>query len=209
MNDAILIQGVKSNSSYVHLLELTFSRHARYCLHHKMDYQIEMRGDCMKGSWEKVYQIQRELNRYNYVFWIDSDALIWDVAFNLRGCVHDKPIGAVEMPLPFPHLHVGVLYFRRCGESLAFVEDWVNKYPGNNPIWEQGAFQELAGGTVHNPNVGVLPARCNSCEMLGAVADNPIVRAWHGHTPYASLLVTHELMKKALEEKQVPNWIGV
>lgn len=209
MNDAILIQGVKSNSSYVHLLELTFSRHARYCLHHKMDYQVEMRGSDMRGSWEKVYQIQRELQRYKYVFWIDSDAVIWDVAFNLRGCCQQKPIGAVEMPIPFTHLHVGALFFQSCDESRNFVEDWVNKFPGHDPIWEQGAFQELAGGTVHNGNVGVLPSRCNSCDMLGTDCDNPIIKAWHGHTPYGSLLITHELMQKALKERKQPNWIGV
>ena len=90
-----------------------------------------------------------------------------------------------------------------------FVEDWANAFPGPEPVWEQGVFQGLAASEKHNAHVGVLPHRCNSCEMLGSGCDDPIVRAWHGHTPYASLLVTHELMEKALAEKRAPNWIGV
>ena len=147
MNNAVLLQNVWGNSEYIHLLEMVFPRHARYCRYWQMDYRFEYSDilDTMPvgGDWGKVKMIERALlDGYDYVISLDADAFIWNVVIDLRSaCI--KPANVVLYDNPFLLPAVGATYWRNGPEAKEMISDWLSKMPGCANWWEQGEFQNL------------------------------------------------------------------
>lgn len=197
MNNAVLIQHVNENSPHMHLLEKTFSRHARYCLVNKMDYNLSMAGGGVPGDWEKVALIRRALQEYGYVIWLDADAMIREVRCDLRqACI--RPVNAVQFNNPYPHLNVGVLYLRAGAQATAFVEEWFSRKPGPEHWREQAVFNELSSDDRFSPDVGILHDAFNCVDFINPTPE-PIVMAWHGYSALSTLQVIGEKMDQAIK----------
>ena len=209
-NDCVLLQHVYEGSDYAHLLEVTFLRHLRYARVHEMDYVVAMSDKSSGGDWSKVRMIREALRKYTYVVWMDADAVIMNVDFDLRRPVAPKNIGiaGVNYKNPGPHINCGVLYFRRCKETLAFVDDWWAARPGNEPWYEQGVFNDLTRS--HPEAVGEVTPRLNANSLI-CPSEDPIVLAWHGwpNCLGSSLTIVREQMVKAQEQWRHPNALGV
>jgi hypothetical protein len=184
MNDAILIQQVYPGLGYEPMLELTRGRNEKYCERWKMDYQclidpVVPEWDAKLGSWAKVELIRRALYKgYNFIVWLDADALIYDLETDLRdGCPNG--IGACWHRIPqLNHWNVGVMYMQNTHAVKLFIGEWLSKFPGERDGWnEQGEFNRLG---VKSRIVQTLSDRWNATINVNVVPD-AVVLGFHGY----------------------------
>jgi hypothetical protein len=192
MNDSIILQQCYEptlGTYFVDMLRMTMGRHAAYALSHKMDY-LPYFGDYTErgvntGGWSKIKMIQDSLERYKYIFWIDTDAAIVDFSADLRdaftgsiGCCEHKNLPK-ELQVP-DHFNVGVTFVRNDPGVEDFMRAWWNSFPGDKRWVEQGAFNQLIKeypelffklDDKYNATVNV-----NMCEK-------PVIVGWHGIMP--------------------------
>lgn len=216
MNNAVLLQNCYGNSEHVHLIEMMFSRHVRYCKYWKFDYRFEysdvidlgVKPGEEHGDWAKVKMIERALEQYDYVVWLDSDAFIWNVAVDLRvGCI--KPANVVLYDNPFLLPAVGVMYWRNGPEAKEMVQDWLGKMPGRPNWWEQGEFQDLCVSKWQERSwLGALPPEFNYDDYIFAnkQCEAPIVIGLHG---YPGVVTRLEHFKRWLDAWTLPSRVGV
>jgi hypothetical protein len=203
MNNAVLIQQISLTDlypgSYIPAIELTKERNEEYCKKFNFDYLLLMGegdlkyADVTKGGWAKIELIQRAMEQgYEYIVWLDADALIKDMNTDLRlGCV--EGIGACWMRIPqLNHWNVGVLYVRNSVESKKFIDEWLATYPGAPQWMEQGEFNKMA---MKSKVVQTISDRWNATINYSIVPD-AVVLGYHG---YGSAAQRTEAMRSTLE----------
>lgn len=205
MNNAILIQqaweGEYGNGSYVPLMELTKERNEAYCQKHGFDYiyKVGVEGltfnDVYTGCWTKVELIRNALIAgYEYIVWLDPDALILDTDTDLReACING--IGVCWMRIPqLDHWNVGVMYVKNSPQVLAFIDEWLTTFPGDRQWREQGTFNELA---MKSKVVQTISDRWNATLNYSLVPD-AVILGYHGN---GNANLRLELMTKTLQQK--------
>lgn len=202
MNNAILIQQVYPGEGYEPLLDLTYERNKNYCIRHRMDYMAiasassTQYANAVAGSWCKIELIQRALEKgYQYIIWLDADALIKDLDTDLRDACIDG-IGACWMRIPqLNHWNVGVLFVKNVPGVAEFVADWLSYYPdGLKDGWnEQGVFNKLA---MQSTLVQTISDRWNATLNYSMVPD-AVILGYHGNGSAAQRL---EAMKGTLAQ---------
>jgi galactosyl transferase GMA12/MNN10 family len=209
-NDAILLQHCYASSPYHHLLELSHSRHLRYCASNKMDFHCLMDngkgdgGDGEQGDWRKVELILEAMDNYAYVIWMDADAFILDVRFDLRSaCI--RPLNLCVYDNPKYHPQTGVLYWRSCPEAKELCKLWQLARPGQANWWEQTELWKLIDVPPWSDAVGVLHAKMNCTRFINN-CDDPVVIGYHG---MPDLHVRAEQMRKEMKAWNKINTIGV
>jgi hypothetical protein len=205
MNNAVLIQQVwpedYGTGSYVPLIELTKERNEAYCEQHHFDYvyQIGTEGltktNLLDGCWSKVEMMKRALAQgYEYIVWLDVDALIYDTDTDLRDAFVNG-IGACWMRIPqLHHWNVGVLYVRNTPQSIKFIDDWLALYPGGQQWREQGEFNKLA---LASKVVQTIADRWNATLNYSMVPD-AVVLGYHGN---GDAKQRYDMMQKTLQQK--------
>jgi hypothetical protein len=208
MNNAILIQQVYPNedAAYIEMLTLTRERNKEYCLRWQMDYQCLESASSVKyadakvGAWSKVELIKFALNKtYQYIIWLDADALIKDMDTDLRdGCIDG--IGACWQRIPqLNHWNVGVLYVANTQPVSDFIEDWLAGYPGLGDGWnEQGVFNKLA---MNSRVVQTISDRWNSTLNYSMVPD-AVILGYHGYGDANQRLNAMQDTLKTLESRE-------
>jgi hypothetical protein len=218
-NDALILQTAFSANPrdkysvpaglFWDMLRLCFPRHAAYARAHCFDYW-PIFGDIhpehpQPGGWSKIHLIKDALEvGYEYIAYIDTDAVIWNMDCDLRDALPEgASIGAVmHDPATSPylqsvgapaHYNVGVLYVRNGPGVIDFFDSWIATYPGHSRWLEQGSFNELV---VDNPLFTAVDDTWNATVNVNMVA-RPNVYAWHGVFPYQSRLVA---MQNALRD---------
>jgi hypothetical protein len=188
----LLIQQVYPGRGYTSLLAECFARNATYCERYDIDYQVnisEIR-DPKFGGWDKVTHVQRALDSYELVVWLDADAILYDLSRDLRSVpLAPDRIGVVQFFLPVQHLNVGVLYFRNGPSVKRFVASWLEKFPGEGAWHEQAVFNQIRDETIV-----LLPNEWNRNYDSNPSA-NPVVLGFHGFGPAENRL---KLMKMFL-----------
>lgn len=144
---AILLQHVYPTHGFLPMVLDYVPRHAEYCAHFGIDYEF-FTGEIMpwkKGHWDKIILVKEALlSNYDLVIWLDADAIIKDLSFDLKNVPLERDqIGVVYFTKPEPHYNVGVMYFRNGPRVQKFVEDWARGYPGDEHWHEQQVFNEL------------------------------------------------------------------
>lgn len=203
MSNAILLQHCWPldipPGDYRPAIELTRARNQAYCDKHGFDYEVligissEKYGDPYAGGWVKVELIHRALFKgYQYIVWLDADAMIKDLDTDLRdGC--PKGIGACWMRIPqLNHWNVGVLYIQNSQAVKNFVAEWLAEYPGGKQWMEQGVFNKMG---MKSKVVQTISDRWNSTMNYSMVPD-AVVLGFHG---YGDARQRTEAMKKVLE----------
>ena len=189
MNNAVLIQqcwpgDVGGKGDYQPLMELTKDRNQDYCEKHGFDYVYlvgclsEKYANVYQGGWVKVELIRTALAKgYEYVIWLDPDALIYDMETDLRDAC-PKGIGSCWMRIPqLNHWNVGVLYMRNTPEVRKFIGDWLESFPGERDWMEQGEFNKLA---LKGRVVETISDRWNATINYSMVPD-AVVLGYHGN----------------------------
>jgi galactosyl transferase GMA12/MNN10 family len=208
MNNAIILQQVYSQSPYANMLRLSFARHMEYACKHKFDMQVQMT-DITKdhptcfvdgalapmGAWAKLFIIRDALRAgYEYVCWIDADALIFDTSVDLREAFKEfDHIGACQHPGPPVHLNVGVVYYRNTQPARDFVEKWISYY-GDKTLdgWmEQGVFNRL---TAETGFVKRIDDRWNATHYAGTDVAHPVILGYHGPAAYTPFMRFQAMM---------------
>jgi len=203
MNNAVLIQQVWEGDfdigDYSPLLELTRTRNEEYCKRHDFDF-LAIVGtadlkypDVRKGCWTKIELIQRAMEQgYEYIVWLDPDALIKDMDTDLRlGCIDG--IGVCWHRIPqLNHWNTGVIYVRNSIEAKKFIDEWFATYPGEHQWMEQGEFNKLA---MKSKVVQTISDRWNATINYTIVPD-AVVLGFHGYGNAAHRL---EAMRQTLE----------
>lgn len=206
MNNAILIQECWSTDAWTaplcgmfyDMLRLTFPRHSAYARAHAIDYWCIL-GDVHEekmpwGAWDKIHLIKLALQRgYEQVFWLDTDAAIMNMDCDLRDALPaDKLIGLVEhdpakseylrsLNVPL-HMNVGVMYLRNDPLTVAFIDEWLARHPGD-PRWqEQGAFNDMAKEEQYAGIIARVDDTWNATVNVNEVTA-PNVMGWHGIMP--------------------------
>jgi hypothetical protein len=208
LKDAVIIQQAWQIGPFADMLRLTYQRHAAYAWAHQMEYWAiagSLKPDMWPGGWGKIWLMRLMLDQgYQHVFWIDTDAAIVNGECDLREALPEgKLIGACEHWAPdwFPkldiprHYNVGVLFLKSDPRTVAFLDDWISRYPGH-PRWlEQGAFNEMVTGEyadIFHP----MDAKWNATFNVNQVAE-PYIMAWHGVMPEAK---RYSMMKDVFKD---------
>lgn len=200
-NDAVLLQQVYGGSEYANMLRLSFPRHMDYALRHKFDYRCIM-ADVIKdhptgpymgriaplGGWAKIHLIRDALaTGYEYVCWIDADAIIHDMNIDLRDAFSEfEHIGACQHPGPPVHLNVGVVFYRNTEPTRKFVEAWLDAYGKPTDNWlEQGVFNRLSEQTKI---VTRMNDRWNATHNAGTDCEHPVILGYHGPAQFTPMM---------------------
>lgn len=184
MKNAVLIQQIYPQHGYSEIMELTRKHNENYCERHGFDYwhildDVIKGRDAHDGAWAKIELIKQALDKgYEYIVWLDADAMIKDVSVDLRDAVEFYKIGACWHRIPqLSHWNVGVLYVHNCEEVKAFIETWAAGYPAPNDGWlEQGVFNRLA---MQSNIVSTVSDKWNSTFDVSLVPD-AVVLGFHG-----------------------------
>lgn len=180
-----MIQHAYLQAGYECLLDFSTPYHTAYAETFKFDYypyHTKEKYPIRNGGWDRVDLILEAFNcGYQYIVWMDADALIQNDDIDLRKACKD--IGACfDLKNPVPHYNVGVLYLENTPEVVEFVKTWMTHYPGrlwHGMFWgEQSDFNLMA---TENPSlVHTLHNKWNSYAGTPCDAKDIIVKAWHG-----------------------------
>jgi hypothetical protein len=194
MRNAILLQQAYRShqwiGSFIPALEMVKDRHQAYCDRWEIDYlqaigEVNPKHEPNHGGWAKLDLVEMALDRdYQYVFWIDADAMIVDLNTDLRtgapegiGMVmHDGP------GTPGPHLNVGVMLMQNTPNVKTLVAEWLSRYPGTQefPWYEQGEAHKMARDPKWKDTIVQIDNRWNSCLYAKTHVDNAVIEGWHG-----------------------------
>jgi hypothetical protein len=111
-----------------------------YCDKHGYDFHFFDRTDeKVPPYWIKVYEIQKLLSRYDYVLWIDSDAVFHDTRARLESLSSllsdeefliissDSPMGVFGSLRPAA-FNAGVWMIKNTSIARVFMEDWITSF---------------------------------------------------------------------------------
>jgi hypothetical protein len=185
VNNAIILQHSFANANYNDLARFSFPLHLKYCEQHGVDYRFEFRTFTPVGDWDSVYMIQNAIYDYDYVAYIDTDAIIFNQQADIRdACI--KPINVVHYEIPFKHFNTGVMFFKgKCNETKDFIKDWLKGFPGTERWAEQGVFNDMY--PRYTDVIHTLGDEWNSSKMQD-VAKDPVIVAFHGDNDAATRL---------------------
>lgn len=139
------------------LMALALPSLTRYAERHS--YEIVVGDGYANGrppSWGKVPLLQRLLTSYDFVLWIDADALIIDDTVDLETIVPPEAFQAFVVTPSVPGAGIapccGVWAFRAGTRAQQFLgEVWNQDDLINHAWWEQAAVMRLTGWRVEYP----------------------------------------------------------
>jgi hypothetical protein len=193
MKNAVLIQhayGHYFTEDYRPMIELVRERHQAYADKWQMDYLVafgavktEWKAD--NGGWAKLELVRLMLEKgYEYVFFMDADAMIIDLNTDLRdGCpdglgmvVHNGP------GTPGPHMNVGIMFVKNSERVRALFVEWASRYPGTTtfPWYEQGEAHKMRSEDKWKDIIIEIPAKWNSCLAASNHVNDAVIEGWHG-----------------------------
>jgi hypothetical protein len=119
----------------------------QYCNKHHYDLVVDE--DCYDTSrppaWSKVKLIQRALDIYSTIVWIDADTLIMNPDIRLENFI-DNLMGTNDMLLGYDRdrFNTGVWFIRSTNWSMQFLKDVYDQEQFiNSGYWEQAAVIDL------------------------------------------------------------------
>jgi hypothetical protein len=89
-----------------------------YCERHGIDFiryrfgQLEPPG--RQPNWGKIQGLLKHLPDYDWIFYLDTDAIITNMSIDIRSMIDDRYGG---------HLSTGALFVKNCPWSYTFLQD--------------------------------------------------------------------------------------
>lgn len=209
MNNAIIIQCATPSYDGIKMMELTKERNEEYCKKHDFDFEYLV-GDVlgrniMLGGWDRIELIRRAMEKgYDYIVWLDADALIYDVDVDLREACQNNKIGACWHRIPqLNHWNTGVLYIHNTTETYKFICDWLESYPPPSDGWmEQGVFNRMA---MKSRNVVTISDKWNATIDVSMVPD-AVVLGFHGQGDSKN---RYEMMNQTIAKQKARSDSGI
>jgi hypothetical protein len=146
-----------ADRTYIEWFEDCVKTVQNYCNKHGYDYILQkepLQEDCYT-SYQKPLFLLKYIQDYDYVMWIDSDAIIANDNIKLEDKISehvDRWIFYTEDPASWP-LNSGVLIFKNCEQSIDLLNKWWDiRRPNKNHPWrldnaaDQGRLISILGG---------------------------------------------------------------
>ena len=194
MNKALLLQ-IGLGEAYGEMLDISRERHEAYCKRHRFDLWA-VREDVWPQTpamWQKYVWMQAAWAvGYEFVVYVDADAMIVDESADLRAALRRKPLGLVYGQTPGgepAHYNCGVIFARRHPWVDVLWGALLSRTPGREyepgPKWweDAGSEQRLLNELLRLPwfaeTVVRLDRRWHSLAGLDDLSRAVIV-GWHG-----------------------------
>ncbi len=178
------------------------------------DEYCRMRGyafECHEGSldttrhpaWSKIRHVRNLLDRYDWVFWLDADALIMNPEIRAEDLIDDRyDLVIAKQPGPDPwgrvHLNTGSFLLRSCAWSRGMLDDlYAQTQFLEHPAWDQEAFFYLyrtRSEVRERTKVEIDPRRLNA----GASSYTKGDFAFHALTPLRTEAGKLDLIRQVL-----------
>lgn len=158
MKKALTSFGFGEHSKFLEIATQSFYRYAsqhNYDCFFPSENFFDHKTKQLPHSWWKLEAINKLLELYDTVLWLDSDVIICDISQDISGCLKPQDhIGLVihEVPIGFvPNCGVWVLQ----KHSLEWLNDlWeYNKFIRSDGWWEQAAMMHKLG---FNPDENIV-----------------------------------------------------
>lgn len=113
---------------------------SEYCDRHKMDYvQSYTYQKDLPDYWIKIWMINDYLQTYDYVMWMDSDAVMRDFSFNIVDYFKQHPNAVIALSKEPPHwsfeLNAGVILVKSNEKSKELFKELMELY--DPTMWEK------------------------------------------------------------------------
>lgn len=139
----IAVLSLAIGNEYKKVVEPSQKTKRLYCQIHGYDYieDESVYDNTRPIPWSKILLIQKYLPNYDYIVWIDADAMIMDNKQKLEDKIQlmgEKDIMCLEH---YKDISTGVLFIKNTAYSMAFMDRLYSKKEfTNSPNWEQDAF---------------------------------------------------------------------
>jgi hypothetical protein len=133
---------------------------SRYCDCFGYDFLVynELLDATRPASWSKILAIQSVLPRYDWVFWCDADAVLWNAASGLRQFI--AAAGSADVIFQANHNgpNAGLFFVRNSPWSLQFLHEVYRQEQFlDHPWWENAAILELLERADIRSHVQICP----------------------------------------------------
>ena len=136
---------LSAGDEFARLAALVNPAKRRYCDRFGYDFIAfdEVLDSARHPSWSKIIAIQRVLPHYDWVFWCDTDAVLWNAEAGLRQFAASASEDAV-FQANHEGVNAGLFFIRNSSWSLQFLTDvYRQEHLVDHPWWEQAAIIEL------------------------------------------------------------------
>lgn len=139
------------NKNYSELGNLTTKVMKEYCEHHGYDFICSMDESLYEGRtplWAKIPLLKKNLANYDWLVWIDSDAMPVNFSYKLEGFIDEKYCAV----LAHEHhtddagtcINTGIFFIKNCGYSEALLNGtWGETQCISHPWGEQQGMIEF------------------------------------------------------------------
>jgi len=144
--------------------DITYEMNKMYCEKHNLDLIVSHEKSYLNrhSAWEKLPMIIKNLQNYEYVIWIDSDAFFYNNSPDIKNIIYENPdknfIFSKDSPNPNTNLTVinsGLFIVKNTEYSLGFLNKWaydeelyLNNVEPN--WWEQGVLFSIYNDNLSN-----------------------------------------------------------
>jgi hypothetical protein len=141
------------NESFKEISDLSFSTVESFCQNKSIPYErFYVREFDKPMAWFKIKALIDEikLNQYDYILWIDADAMVLDKNFDIESIIdHSKTLHIAK---DFNNINSGVMIWKVCELSSYLLEQiWLMSEKYLHHIWwEQAAIIELYEKNIGN-----------------------------------------------------------
>jgi hypothetical protein len=138
-------------------LALTLPSLAHYAARHRYDLVVgDGNAQGRPPSWGKIPLLQRLLTTYDFVLWIDADAVILDSSVDVETVIPADAFQALAITTGWPSWGTcpccGVWAFRAGPRAQKFLAKvWEHDDLVNHERWEQAAVERLIGWRTEVP----------------------------------------------------------
>jgi hypothetical protein len=115
---------------------------------------LELDSEGRPGAWGKIRAIQRYIDDYDYILWIDCDIVILEKHNIFDDFDISKNIGIVEHNIQNEGSvpNTGVLILKNCQENKdLLINTWNGLRYIHHPWWEQASFMNNIGYSLSRP----------------------------------------------------------
>ena len=149
----IAVLSLAVGNTYKNIVEPSQLTKRNYCNMHGYDYVEDnsMHDKSRPIPWSKLLLIKKYINSYDYLVWMDADAMIMDNTQKIEDKLHlmkDKHMMVVS---DWKQINSGVIFIKNTGEIVSsFIDRWYDQTEFiNAEDWEQTALIHMYKNGLH------------------------------------------------------------
>lgn len=127
-----------------------------YCMRHGYDYieDDSVYDETRPIAWSKILLIRKYLPKYDYVVWIDADAMIMDLSQKIEDKLELMNGKDMMVLSDWQMINTGVIFAKNTVQVIEFLDAWYTKTDFlKSHNWEQDALVNIhstGSDNVHN-----------------------------------------------------------